>query len=47
MNTYLPGNKVLDAYGGIQKFMEENDFDWMQGSVYFGNSKIKSKSNLT
>ena len=34
------GNNVPNAYGDIRKFMESHNFDWMQGSVYFGNEKI-------
>lgn len=29
-----------NAYGDVIKFMEQNNFVWMQGSVYFGNDKI-------
>jgi len=31
-----------NAYGDIRKFMEANNFDWQQGSVYFGNDKINA-----
>ncbi len=34
------GNSVPNAYGDIRKFMESNDFEWKQGSVYFGKSSI-------
>jgi len=33
-------NSSINAYGDIRKFMEANNFDWQQGSVYFGNEKI-------
>ncbi len=33
-------NNVPNAYGDVRKFMEQNNFTWMQGSVYFGNDKI-------
>mgnify|MGYP006182372453 FL=1 len=29
-----------NAYGDIRKFMESNNFEWVKGSVYFGNSSI-------
>jgi virulence-associated protein VapD len=31
-----------NAYGDIRKFMEANDFEWQQGSVYFGNENINA-----
>ena len=31
---------ATNAYGDIRKFMEANNFKWMQGSVYFGNETI-------
>ena len=40
LSEHYHGNNVPNAYGDIRKFMEANDFDWMQGSVYFGNEKI-------
>ncbi len=29
-----------NAYGDIRKFMEANEFDWQQGSVYFGKENM-------
>lgn len=40
LNDNYHGNNVPNAYGDIRKFMENNNFDWRQGSVYFGNAKI-------
>ncbi|MEA1956551.1 MAG: virulence factor [Campylobacterota bacterium] len=31
-----------NAYGDIRKFMEANNFNWQQGSVYFGNETINA-----
>lgn len=36
------GNNYQNAYGDIRKFMEENNFKWQQGSVYFGNENINA-----
>jgi virulence-associated protein VapD len=33
-----------NAYGDIRKFMESNDFEWKQGSVYFGKPNITAVS---
>ena len=35
---HIPSSTI--ANGDIRKFMETNDFNWQQGSVYFGNEKI-------
>ena len=40
LNDNYHGNHVLNAYGDIRKFMENNNFEWRQGSIYFGNAKI-------
>jgi virulence-associated protein VapD len=40
LNDNYHGNNVPNAYGDIRKFMELNEFEWRQGSVYFGNDKI-------
>ncbi len=40
LNDNYHGNNVPNAYGDVRKFMEQNNFVWMQGSVYFGNDKI-------
>ncbi|MFA9215433.1 MAG: virulence factor [Candidatus Methylacidiphilales bacterium] len=40
LNDNYHGNNVPNAYGDIRKFMEQNNFIWMQGSVYFGNDKV-------
>ena len=40
LNEHYHGNNVPNAYGDIHKFMEANEFDWMQGSVYFGKETI-------
>lgn len=40
LSEHYHENNVPNAYGDIRKFMEANDFDWMQGSVYFGNTSI-------
>jgi virulence-associated protein VapD len=40
LNDNYHGNNVLNAHGDIRKFMENNNFEWRQGSVYFGNAKI-------
>ena len=40
LNDHYHGNNVPNAYGDVRKFMESNNFIWMQGSVYFGNEKI-------
>lgn len=29
-----------NAYGDIRKFMEANNFEWQQGSVYFGKDDM-------
>lgn len=36
------GNNYQNAYGDIRKFMEENGFNWKQGSVYFGGDTINA-----
>jgi virulence-associated protein VapD len=33
-----------NAYGNIRAFMEQNDFIWQQGSVYFGKENITAVS---
>lgn len=33
-----------NAYKDIKKFMTSNNFEWKQGSVYFGNDKIDAVS---
>ena len=33
LNEHYHGNNVPNAYGDIRKFMEANEFDWMQGRV--------------
>jgi virulence-associated protein VapD len=40
LNDTYHGNNVPNAYGDIRKFMENNNFEWRQGGVYFGNAKI-------
>jgi virulence-associated protein VapD len=40
LNENYHGNSYNNAYGDIRKFMEQNGFDWQQGSVYFGKSNI-------
>ncbi len=40
LNDNYHGNSYNNAYGDIRKYMEQNGFDWQQGSVYFGNSTI-------
>ena len=36
-----------NAYGDIRKFMESHNFNWQQGSVYFGNENINAVSCVT
>jgi virulence-associated protein VapD len=40
LNDNYHGNSYNNAYGDIRKFMESNDFDWQQGSVYFGKQNV-------
>lgn len=40
LNDNYHSNNVPNAYGDIRKFMENNNFEWRQGSIYFGNAKI-------
>ena len=40
LNDNYHGNNATNAYGDIRKFMESNNFQWVQGSVYFGNNKV-------
>ncbi len=40
LNDNYHGNSYNNAYGDIRKFMEQNGFDWQQGSVYFGDETI-------
>ena len=47
LDTTCLGNEyhntsATNAYGDIRKFMEANNFNWQQGSVYFGNDKINA-----
>ena len=36
-----------EIYGKIKKFMVNNNFEWKQGSVYFGNDKINAVTCVT
>lgn len=36
-----------EIYGKIKKFMMANNFEWKQGSVYFGNEKINAVTCVT
>jgi virulence-associated protein VapD len=36
-----------NAYGDIRKFMEQHDFIWQQGSVYFGNENMNAVKCVT
>ncbi len=36
-----------DIYGQIKKFMINNNFEWKQGSVYFGNENINAVTCVT
>ena len=40
LDSNYHGNNYQNAYGDIRKFMEDNGFEWKQGSVYFGKSSI-------
>lgn len=40
LDSNYHGNNVPNAYGDIRKFMESSDFQWKQGSVYFGGPSI-------
>ena len=40
LNDNYHGNSSTNAYGDIRKHMEANDFEWRQGSVYFGGKSI-------
>lgn len=40
LNDNYHSNNLPNAYGDIRKFMENNNFEWKQGSIYFGNAKI-------
>jgi virulence-associated protein VapD len=42
LNAQYHNESSTNAYGDIRKFMEANDFDWIQGSVYFGNENINA-----
>ncbi len=42
-NDYNPPK----IYADIRKFMENNDFTWRQGSVYFGNESINAVTCVT
>ncbi|MCK9162052.1 MAG: virulence factor [Arcobacteraceae bacterium] len=36
-----------EIYTRIKKFMVANNFEWKQGSVYFGNDKINAVTCVT
>jgi virulence-associated protein VapD len=40
LNDNYHGNSYNNTFGDIRKFMESNDFDWQQGSVYFGKQNV-------
>jgi virulence-associated protein VapD len=42
LNDQYHNESSTNAYGDIRKFMESNNFEWQQGSVYFGNEKINA-----
>jgi len=44
LNEQYHNESSTNAYGDIRKFMEANNFNWKQGSVYFGNENISAVS---
>ncbi len=44
MNDQYHNNSSTNAYGDIRKFMESNNFNWQEGSVYFGDKTIDAIS---
>lgn len=42
LNNKYHNTSSTNAYSDIRKFMENNNFTWVQGSVYFGNEKINA-----
>ena len=42
LNEQYHNPSATNAYGDIRKFMESNNFNWQQDSVYFGNKKINA-----
>jgi len=47
LNEQYHNDSSTNAYGDIRKFMEANNFNWQQGSVYFGNESITAVSCVT
>ncbi len=47
LNDQYHNDSSTNAYGDIRKFMESNDFNWQQGSVYFGNETINAVKCVT
>lgn len=44
LNEQYHNDSATNAYGDVRKFMEANNFEWIQGSVYFGNEKVTAVS---
>ena len=48
LNKHYPQETYHNAYNDIRKFMENNGFEWQQGSVYFGHiDKITAVTCVT
>lgn len=41
LNDNYSANSSNNIYYDIKKFMLENGFKWIQGSVYFGDNDLK------
>ncbi len=44
LNQNYEGQTYNNAYKLIRDFMTTNNFEWKQGSVYFGNDKVDAVS---
>ena len=47
LNKHYPQETYQNAYNDIRKFMENNGFEWQQGSVYFGHITQRHQSTAS
>ncbi|MBW9213194.1 hypothetical protein [Bulleidia sp. zg-1006] len=46
LDSYYPSKSWRNAYSDIKRYMEENGFEWNQGSVYISKKSITNREAI-